>query len=239
MKRLVALLAVAIVLATLSVPSYAQQASEDTYLRIPHHFTLFLDAGIGVGSSPVSFKEAWNAATPFQIGFGGSVLAWFDVNFVYSHITFGANTLEMKRKIGFLGVDETEGGAITTNRYLGTARFLAVPNQRVNPFFEIGLGLFQTSAQAVTVTGQEANSSTDITFTNEMEDVSGLSINFGGGIQYALNAKWSAYTKFIWTINQNDDFAPGNLLLGPNEPPGEPDGNQVFSAISVGMMIRL
>lgn len=238
MKRLFALLVVGTILAALSAPAYAQQAIEDKYLRIPHNFTLFFDGGIAVGSNPVPFKEAWNSATPFQVGFGVSVFPWFDVNFVYSHASYGANILEVKRQIAFLGVDETEGGSITTDRFLGTARFLAVPSQRANPFVEVGLGLFKTSAEAVTVSGREANSTVDVNFLNEMPDVDGISVNFGAGLQYALSGRWSTYIKFIWTINQNSDFAPGNLLLGQNEPEGEPDGNQVFSALSVGLMIR-
>ena len=242
MRRNVGIALLAAVVVLTAVEASAQRfgdPQEEKYLRIPHRFTLFADLGIGVPTGPGPFKDAWNVTFPISGGIGYSVVAWMDVNFVASYAKFSLNDLEAKRQIAFLGITEAEGGDITTIRYLGTVRFLAVPNARFNPYTELGLGYFKTSADDLIVTGREPNNPIERSFTNTMEPVSGLSVNVGVGAQYALNERWSTYTEFTWTVNQNGDFAPSNLLLPENGTPIEGDGSQNMVALLVGIMIRM
>jgi len=211
----------------------AANAQETAYLRIPHHITIFLDGGIGVPATPQPFKTAWNTTLPFELGIGYAVFAWMDVNLVYSYAGFGNNSLESKRQIGYAGTQVVSGGDITTQRFFVNTRFLAVPNQRANPFVEVGIGQFKTSATNLEVEG---------VFVNSMPDTKGTTVSAGFGIQYALNEQWSAYTKFDWNFNLDSSFAPNDLLIDPTSgqtPSGDGDGNQEYAAVLVGLLIRL
>lgn len=236
---IVALVALVMMMAAEVRAQRLGEEQEETYMRIPHHITIFVDAGIAVPTQPGPFRDSWNTAFPVEGGIGLAVFGWLDLNFVASYASFSVDELEAKRQIGFVGVTEITGGTIKTIRYLGTARFIAVPSHRFNPYAEVGLGYFKTSATELSITGREPNNPQEMSWTNTMDPVSGLSINFGFGGQYALNESWSAYTKFIWTINQNGDFAPTNLLLGQGEPQVSGQGSQHMATISVGLMIRL
>lgn len=236
---IVALVALVVIMAADARAQRLGEEPEETYMRIPHRFTIFVDAGLAVPTQPAEFRDSWDTDFPFAAGVGLAVFGWMDVNFVASYANFGVNELEAKRQIGFVGVSEISGGDITTIRYLGTVRFIAVPSHRFNPYAELGLGYFKTSATELTISGHEPNNPIEQSWTNTMDTVSGLSINFGFGGQYALNDRWSAFTNFIWTINQNGDFAPSNLLLDQDEPPVEGQGSQHLATISVGLMIRL
>jgi len=242
MKRNVGIALLVAMVALMAVDASAQrfgEEQEETYLRIPHHFTVFVDAGIGVPTQPGPFRDSWNTTFPIEAGIGYSVFAWMDINFVASYAKFSVNELEAKRVIGFVGNTEITGGSITTIRYLGTARFLAVPSHRFNPYAELGLGYFDTSAEDLVITGTEPNNPVEQSWINTMDAVSGLSVNITVGGQYALNDRWSTYAKFTWTINQNSAFAPSNLLLDENDERSEGDGSQHMAAIMVGLMIRL
>jgi hypothetical protein len=242
MRRIAGIVALVALVVIFAADARAQglgEEQEETYLRIPHRFTIFLDAGIAVPTQPGPWRDSWDTGFPFAAGVGLAVFGWLDVNFVASYASFGVNELEAKRQIGFMGVSEIQGGSITTIRYLGTARFIAVPSHRFNPYAAVGVGYFNTSAEDLTITGHEPNNPQEMSWTNTMESVSGLSINFGFGGQYALNERWSAFTQFIWTINQNGDFAPSNLLLDEDETAYSGQGSQHIATISVGLMIRI
>jgi hypothetical protein len=225
----IALLVVMVVLA--AADASAQRLGEpqdDTYLRIPHRFTVFLDAGIGVPTQPGPFRDSWNTTFPVSAGIGYSVLGWMDINFLASYASFS-----------FVGVSEITGGSIKTVRYMGTARFIAAPSQQFNVYAEAGAGYFSTSAEDLEITGREPNNPIEQSWTNTMDAVSGLAILIGVGGQYALNERWSAYTEFTWNINQNGDFAPSNLLLAEDEERSTGDGSLNMAVIAVGIMIRL
>ncbi len=90
MKRIVGFVAIAV---TLCAGTTEVLAQETQYLRTPHHFTLFFDAGIAIPAAPEIFKRAWNTTLPINIGIGYSVFAWWDVNIVFSRASFGSNSL--------------------------------------------------------------------------------------------------------------------------------------------------
>ena len=229
MKRIVGIL---VITATLGVTAGELLAQEAPYLRTPHRFTLSLDGGIAVPAAPEIYKEAWNTTLPIEIGFGYSVFPWLEIGVVLSSANFGSNSLEAKRQIDFLGTQTVDGGDISTKKFLVNTRFIAVPNQRVNPFLEFGIGAFTTTATDLEVDG---------VFTNTMNDASGMAINIGMGLQYALNEGWSTYTKFDWSINIDSSFAPSDLLINPTveTPSVEGDGSQQYANILVGLMVRL
>jgi hypothetical protein len=235
----IALLAAMVVLAAADSSAQLGEVQEQSYLRIPHHFTIFAGAGIGVPTKPGPFRSSWNTGFPAEAGIGYSMFAWMDLNFVASYAKFSVNQMEAKREIGFVGVSEIVGGDITTIRYLGTIRFIAVPSHRFNPYAELGLGYFNTSADDLTISGSEPNDPTEQSWTNTMDAVSGLSVNVTVGSQYVLNDSWSTYVKFTWTVNQNSGFAPSNLLLDENDARSDGDGSQHLAALMVGLMIRL
>ena len=239
MKRIVGFVAIAVTLCAATTEVLAQ---ETQYLRTPHHFTLFVDGGMAIPAAPEIFKKAWNTTLPINIGIGYSIFAWWDVNLVYTRAGFGSNSLEAQRQIGFNGRNTLEGGDITTTSFLVTNRFIAVPNQRANPYFEVGLGSFSTSAADLEVEGTFNTTQETVTFVNTMESTSGLSVVLGMGLQYALNERWSTYTKFSWTFNLDSSFSPSDLLIDQSagETPSEDgDGSQEFASIIVGLMIRM
>lgn len=212
---------------------------DEHYIRTPHRYQLFLDGGLSIPTGPGDFSHSWATTLPIQLGAGVTIFPWLDVNAVYSRSHFGSITLDAKRKIDFIGVDQTTGGDISTTRFYSSVRFLAVPQQQLNPLVEIGVGYFKTTANKLTVSGNPPNLGAKVTFVNQMNDESGLAITFGVGAQYALNTDWSTYAKFMWNINSASGFAPSNLLLHHNEAPGSGDGNQQFANIVVGLMIRI
>jgi len=71
-----------------------------------------------------------------------------------------------------------------------------------------------------------------------MANVSGMCFVPSLGIQYAMNERWTAYTKYTYAVNLNQDFAPGDLLLPAGATTKTEGGNQVISAILVGIMIK-
>jgi predicted porin len=58
------------------------------------------------------------------------------------------------------------------------------------------------------------------------------------GIQYAMNERWSAYTKYTYAVNFNKDFAPGDLLLPVGETTKTVGDDQRISSIGVGLLIK-
>jgi hypothetical protein len=72
-----------------------------------------------------------------------------------------------------------------------------------------------------------------------MENVSGIHVGFGGGLQYALNDYWSTYTKFSWVINLNNDFAPKSLVASPDGDDVITSDSMQYGIVVVGLIFRL
>ena len=104
-----------------------------------------------------------------------------------------------------------------------------MPKARTNPFVEVGVGAFSTKADDLKVEG---------VLQNKMETVSGICVVPSVGIQYAMNERWTAYTKYTYAFNLNKDFAPGDLLLPVGETTKTIGDDQRISAIIVGLIIK-
>jgi opacity protein-like surface antigen len=236
MKRAVLSLSLVALLAG-AIPASAQLAGdvrEEKYLQTPHRFQLFLDGGIGMPTDPGLFNDFWNTAFQFGIGGGMVIFPWLEVNGTYNTLSFSNNAIASKEKVGYEGVAGIEGGAVHTKMYWASARFIAVPHARTNPYVEIGVGGFKTKADDLTIDDTQK----DFHLRNTMNPVSGMTVVPSVGIQYALNERWNAYTKYTYAVNLNGDFAPGDLLLSPGATVKTVGGNQVISAIIVGLMIK-
>jgi opacity protein-like surface antigen len=231
MKRAVLLLSLIALLAG-AVPASAQlggEEREEKYLQVPHRFQLFLDGGVGLPTDPGLFNDYWNTAFHFGIGGGMVIFPWLEINGTYNSLSFSNNDIKSKEKVGYQGVKDLEGGAVHTKMYWGSARFIAVPHARTNPYVEIGVGGFKSKADDLVIEGVVRNS---------MTPVSGLCFVPSVGLQYAMNERWTAYTKYTYALNLNSDFAPGDLLLPAGSTTKTVGGRQVISAIIVGVMIK-
>ena len=236
MKRAVLSLAL-IALTASALPASAQLAGdvrEEKYLQVPHRFQIFLDGGIGMPTDPGLFNDFWNTAFQFGIGGGMVIFPWLEVNGTYNTASFDNNDIRSKEKLGYEGVADVKGGAVQTKMYWGSARFIAVPHARTNPYIEIGVGGFKSKADDLTIDDTQKN----FHLRNSMTPVSGLTFVPSVGIQYSLNERWNAYTKYTYAINLNSDFAPGDLLLPAGSTTKTEGGKQVISAIIVGLMIK-
>jgi hypothetical protein len=207
----------------------AQTDEPQQYLRLPHRFQIFFEGGGSVPSSPSIWKDLWNSSFNFGVGAGAAIFPWLEVNAGFNTMTFGLDHLQAKSVLGYQGIQEVEGGAVSTKVYYGSARFVAVPKARTNPYVEVEMGYFSTSAENVVI---------EDVVNNSMESVSGLSLSGVAGIQYALGDYWSAYTRYVYTSNLTDNFAPGDLLQPISGSREEPQGNQVIQSLSVGIMVR-
>jgi opacity protein-like surface antigen len=201
---------------------------EQKYFRIPHKYHIYFEMTGALPSSPGVFNDYWNSAFQFGAGGGVTVLPWLDVRANFTYASWDNNSTESKSKIGFVGVADVEGGLITTLTMSGSARFVAVPNSRTNPFAEMAVGYFTTTAEDISI---------ENVLQNSMEDTSGMMIAPSIGIQYALADSWSAYAMYRYVMCMGD-FAPGNLLLPPGGGAPVEGENQIFQNIGVGIMLR-
>jgi opacity protein-like surface antigen len=237
MKRFVALLFVSLVVMGVASEVLAQV---DQYLRRPHRVTVGVEGGLSIPATPSEFSDRWNTTWPFSIGVGFAVFSWLEVAGGLTYGTFGISEIPAKNAIGVVTTAEIQGGDVSMLEYWGSARFVAVPNQRTNPFAEIRLGVFKMTADDLEVEETTTGPTATPAFTNEMEDANGVHFAFGGGIQYALNDNWTAYTKYLWSINLDGDFTPSSLLLPPPPSTREVEGdNMSYSTVLVGILIRL
>jgi hypothetical protein len=211
------------------------EIQEEKYIRLPHRFQILVEGGMGLPAEPGLFNDYWNSAFQFGVGAGMVILPWLEINGTYTSLSFSNNALESKGKIGYTGVEAVEEGSIHTTIIYGSARFIGVPKSRTNPFVEFGLGYFSTKADDLVIEGEEETDPEVL--RNTMESVSGLSVIPAVGVQYSMNERWTAYTRYTYIMNLNEDFAPGDLLLpvGATEP--TKGGNQVISSIAVGIMM--
>ncbi|HXS10626.1 MAG TPA: hypothetical protein VN852_11640 [Candidatus Krumholzibacteria bacterium] len=231
MKRAVLSLGLIALLASV-LPASAQlggEEREEKYLQVPHRWQLFMDGGIGMPTDPGLFNDFWNTSFQFGVGGGFVIFPWLEVNGTFNNLTFSNNAIASMEKVGYTGTKAIEGGTIHTKMYWGSARFIAVPHARTNPFIEIGVGGFKTKADDLFIEG---------VLQNKMANVSGMCFVPSLGIQYAMNERWTAYTKYTYAVNLNQDFAPGDLLLPAGATTKTEGGNQVISAILVGIMIK-
>ncbi|MDH4035944.1 MAG: outer membrane beta-barrel protein [Candidatus Krumholzibacteria bacterium] len=227
MKR--AFLVTLLLLAAVPAGVVQAQTTEPQYLRLPHRFQIFVEGGGALPTSPSIWDELWDSAFSFGLGAGASIFPWLEVNAGFNTMSFGLNHLQAKGLLGYQGIQEVEGGAISTSIYYGSARFIAVPRARTNPYLEAQVGYFSTSADDVIIEGVVDKS---------MESVSGMSVSGTVGIQYAMSDYWTAYAKYTYTANLNGDFAPGDLLQPVNGSRDEPKGNQIIQSLIVGVMVR-
>jgi len=231
MKRVmfVMVLCLAALSGTAAAQTLGRQQVEEKYLRIPHRFQILVEGGTALPTDPGMFNDYWNSSFQFGIGFGVSIFPWFEVNASYGGASFAVKAIDSKTVIDYQGTGSIEGGTISTTIFAGTARFIAVPKARTNPFIELSVGTFSTKADRLFIEGE---------FSNEMEEVSGIMVAPGLGIQYAMNERWGAYARYSYTINLNEDFAPGDLLLSPGEEPTV-GGNQIITSLMIGLMYRI
>jgi hypothetical protein len=202
---------------------------DQKYFRVPHKYHLHFELSGALPLEPGVFNDFWNSAFQFGAGGGVTVISWLDVNANFTYASWDNNSTESKAKIGFVGVPDVEGGLITTMTFSGSARFVAVPNARTNPFVEMTVGFYTTTAEDIVIEG---------VLENSMEDASGMMFAPGLGVQYALADSWGAYAKFSYVICSSSTFAPGDLLLpvgSTDEVQGE---DQIYSVIGVGVMLR-
>ena len=236
MKRVVLVLSL-IALCAGAVPASAQlggEEREEKYLQVPHRWQLFMDGGIGLPTDPGLFNDYWNTAFQFGIGGGMVIFPWLEVNATYNSLSFSNNDIKSKEKLEYQGVADVVGGTVHTSMYWGSARFIGVPHARTNPYIEVGIGGFKSKADDLTVDDTQKN----IHIRNSMTPVNGMCFIPCAGLQYAMNERWTAYTKYTYAINLNSDFAPGDLLLPAGETTKTVGGKQVISAITVGVMIK-
>jgi hypothetical protein len=236
MKRAVLSLALVALIASV-MPASAQLAGEvreEKYLQVPHRFQIFMDGGIGMPTGPGLFNDFWNTAFQFGIGGGMVIFPWLEVNGTYNKLSFSNNDIASKEKVEYEGVADIKGASVHTTMFWGSARFVAVPHARTNPYIEIGVGGFKSKGDDLTIDDPQKN----FHQRNTMMPVSGMCFVPAVGLQYALNERWNAYTKYTYAINLNSDFAPGDLLLPAGETTKTEGGNQVISAITVGLMIK-
>lgn len=232
MKRVLTTFSLALVTCLLAASARAQVGAapqEQKYFRIPHKYHIYLELGGSLPSKPGVFSSYWNSSLLFATGGGINVIPWLDVNFNYTYTSWANNPTKSKPVIGFVGVPDVEGGLITTMTFSGSARFLAVPNSRTNPFAEIAVGYYKTKGEDLFI---------EDVLTNSMQDASGIMIAPSIGIQYALADSWSAYAKYSYNRCKSDVFAPGDLLAPEGGAPPVKGAAEVFQTITVGIMLR-
>jgi len=217
----------------LATDAYAQvmaPSDDQKYFRVPYKFQIYLDFSGALPVEPGEFNDYWNSSFQFGAGGGMSIFPWLEVNGNFTYVSWDNNSTLSKVKIGYAGVPEVEGGLITTKTFTGSARFIAGPSMRTNPFAEVGVGYFTTEAEDLTIEG---------VLNNSMEPTSGLMVTLGVGVQYTLSESWGAYAKYAYIMGLSGGFAPGDLLLpaGGGEPVAGSD--QLYSNIGVGIMLRI
>ncbi len=232
MKRVLLAAALLAQIATSAGDVYAQ-SEEPQYLRLPHRFHIFFEGGGALPYSPGVWNDQWNASFELGIGAGLSIFPWLEVNAGLARTSYGVNKMESKTVLRYQGIGAIEGGSISTQVFYGSARFIAVPKSRTNPFVEAAVGYFKTTADDLVIEDDPA-----FKLQNSMKDASGLSIAPSAGIQYALGDHWTAYTRFTYMVNFSDSFDPGSLLTPRGETREASGGDQIIETISVGVFLR-
>jgi opacity protein-like surface antigen len=213
-------------------------AQVDEYLRRPHRLTVWLEAGLAIPSTPSDFKARWNTTWPFSGGIGWALFSWLELNGGITYGSFGISEIPAKSSLNLETTAKIDGGSVNMLSYYGGARALAIPDQQLNPFVEVRVGVFRLTADDLEVAATSSGPTATPAITRTMADIDGISFSFGGGLQYALNEYWSSYAKFMWTMNLNGDFAPGELTA-PDLSDELNSGNMQFGTVIVGLMARI
>jgi hypothetical protein len=232
MKRVMSTIGMFIVGSVLTSAAQAQVGTppqEEKYFRIPHKYHVYVELSGALPVEPGLFNDFWNSSFHFGTGGGITLIPWLDINGNFTYTSWPNNSTDSKSKIGFVGVPDVEGGLITTMTFSGSARFVGVPSKRTNPFAEVAVGYYTTSAEDIEIEG---------VLNNSMESVSGMMVAPSVGVQYAMADSWSAYAKVSYVLCLSDKFAPGDLLepVGGGEPTQGTD--EIYSTIGVGVMLR-
>jgi len=236
MKRALTTIGFLSALLCLTNPARAQVGTppeDQKYFRVPTKYQVYFELAGALPSSPGVFNDFWNSAFQFGAGGGYTMFPWLDLKANFTYASWDNNSTESKGKIEYVGVQDVEGGLITTMTFSGSARFVGVPNARTNPFAEVSIGYFMTSADPITIEGVMEGSA-----ANTMEDASGMMISPSIGIQYALADTWSAYAKYAYVLCKSSDFAPADLLRPVDEDEHVKGEDQIFQTIGVGVMLR-
>lgn len=237
MKRIFGILLLSVVVFGAATTAFAQ---DDVYVRRPHRITVWLEGGLAIPSTPSQFKSLWNTTWPFSGGVGVAIFSWLEVAGGLRYGSFGISEIPAKSAIGLMSTASIDGGSIHVLEYFGTARFIAVPSQRVNPYAELSLGVFKIKGDDLNIAATETGLPPTPARTNTMQDVNGVTFQFGGGLQYALNDYWTTYSKFVWTIDLNKDFSPSTLVASPDKPDQQfESGNLQYGTVVVGIMLRI
>jgi hypothetical protein len=236
MKRSIVTILVGLVITGATSQALAQT---ETYIRRPHRITVWMDGGLAIPSQPSEFSDLWNTTWPFSGGVGLSIFSWLEVAGGVKYGSFGISEIPAKSAIGLVSTAAIDGGSIAILEYYGTARFIAVPSQRVNPYAEVSVGAFRITGEDLEVEATDSGPEPIPGFTNTMEDVDGIHVSVGAGIQYALDEYWTAYSTFTWNLNLNDDFAPRSLVQRASRDAEITSDSMQYGLVSVGIMIRL
>jgi len=235
MKRVVTTVLAAAILVT-AVSSHAQT---DQYFRRPHHIAVELHGGLAIPNQPAVWKGLWNTGWPFSTALTASVFSWLEVGGGLTYGRFSIGEIKAKQAIGIVTTSEVSGGTISMLEYYGIARFIAVPNQRTNPYAEIEVGVHRLTGKDVDVDASVSGPTIFSAFSNDMPDANGIHFAGGGGLRYALGDYWTAFTKFMWTVNLGNNFAPGDLVLRRGAEERTPGENMQFGTVIVGIMLRI
>jgi len=235
MKRFITVVVIALFVGSAASHAFAQT---DEYFRRPHHIALSLDAGLATPAQPAALKDLWNTGWPFSATITASVFSWLEIGGGFTYARFGISENKAKAAVRIVATSEITGGDIKVMEYYGLARFIAVPNQRTNPYAEFRVGACKITADDLEVGSSVSGPEIFPGFSNDMPDANGGHFSAGGGLRYALTDYWTAYTKYIWTMNLGNTFAPADLVRPQGAERTEGD-NMQFGTLIVGVMIRM
>jgi opacity protein-like surface antigen len=235
MKRVVVTVLAGAILVAMTSPLCAQT---EEYLRRPHRVAISVDGGMAIPSKPSVYNDLWNTGWPFSIGATVSIFSWLEVGGGLTYGAFSISEINAKPAMGIVATSEVNGGDIKLLEYYGVARFIAIPNQRTSPFAEVEVGVHRITADDIQVEGSAAGPTIFPAFSNSMPAADGIHFAGGAGLRYALGDNWTAYTKFMWTVNLGNNFAPGDLVRRRGSEPTEGE-NMQFGTVIVGIMIRI
>jgi hypothetical protein len=106
---------------------------------------------------PRSVQRLLEYRVPVRIGGGMVIFPWLEVNGTYNKLSFSNNDIASKEKVEYEGVADIKGASVHTTMFWGSARFVAVPHARTNPYIEIGVGGFKSKGDDLTIDDPQKN----------------------------------------------------------------------------------